>query len=392
MKSLTLRLLAVSLLPMLGVGPFAAEVDGQVALTITNNAAIEDGPNTGANDAVSRNPAPEYRASGSRAGDKEAATLHLSGGDYLAGELCACGKAGTLRWQSPAFAAPLEFPVSAVGAVFFPASASRPRPDGGYCLELAGGDVLFGSLTGLSKDDCRFDAAGLGPLNIQRLGSPSHFAQSRRGRPGLFGTQRPAGMEAVSRRRVEAGRRPDLYRTRRGVARWRSWPSQASVHRFRVVLELRSRFHAGPRRSRSAGGGSPGWRQGRCKADRAAPAAEPRRSMGRSAWKSSRLIWCWSVKEGKRRTLLRCKRSLPALAAATSGFTSINSANKLLPSRPTASRWPTCRLPTPLGLRKAPRRPSRRSWPLPKRWTPKRRARQTSRPPRSPRRGRACGL
>ena len=48
-------------------------------------------------------------------------TLHLAGGDYLAGELRDCDQQGTLRWQGSAFVAPLDFPLSAVSGVSFPA-------------------------------------------------------------------------------------------------------------------------------------------------------------------------------------------------------------------------------------------------------------------------------
>src|SRR5271166_361950 len=79
-------------------------------------------------------------------------TLHLSNGDYLAGELRGCDQAGILRWQGSAFVAPLDFPLSAVRGVSFPARGPRPHPDGPYCLELEGGDALFGTLVGLSSE------------------------------------------------------------------------------------------------------------------------------------------------------------------------------------------------------------------------------------------------
>src|SRR5271166_4926587 len=79
-------------------------------------------------------------------------TLHLSNGDYLAGELRGCDQAGILRWQGSAFVAPLYFPLSAVRGVSFPARGPRPHPDGPYCLELEGGDALFGTLVGLSSE------------------------------------------------------------------------------------------------------------------------------------------------------------------------------------------------------------------------------------------------
>src|SRR5271166_648385 len=101
-------------------------------------------------------------------------TLHLSNGDYLAGELRGCDQAGNLRWQGSAFIAPLDFPLSAVSGITFPARGGHrvpmvgPHPDGPYCLELEGGDVLFGTLVGLSSQEAQLDAPGLGLLHIQR--------------------------------------------------------------------------------------------------------------------------------------------------------------------------------------------------------------------------------
>ena len=97
-----------------------------------------------------------------------AATLHLSNGDYVAGELRDCDRAGILRWQSTLFVTPFDFSLRTVNAVRFPAPAQRPRPNGPYCFELAGGDVLFGDLAGLSLQEAELDVPGLGPLRVQR--------------------------------------------------------------------------------------------------------------------------------------------------------------------------------------------------------------------------------
>ena len=144
MKSLTLGLVAVSLPLMLGPAAPAA--------FSSDKSSSKD------------------RAADVHADGDAAATLHLSNGDYLAGELRGSVEAGILRWQGSAFAAPLDFPLGSVSTVSFPAhpGAGRPRPDSPYCLELEGGDVLFGSLMGLTDKECLFDAAGLGPLHIQR--------------------------------------------------------------------------------------------------------------------------------------------------------------------------------------------------------------------------------
>ncbi len=96
------------------------------------------------------------------------ATLHFSNGDYLAGELLSGDETGNLRWQGSAFAAPLTFPLNAVSAVSFAARGPRPHPQGPYCLELEGGDVLFGTLVGLSNQQVQFDSPGLGMVQVER--------------------------------------------------------------------------------------------------------------------------------------------------------------------------------------------------------------------------------
>ncbi len=96
------------------------------------------------------------------------ATLHLSAGGYVAGELHDCDQAGILRWQGSAFVTPFDFPLGAVNAVRFPAPAERPRPNGQYCFELEGGDVLFGALVGLSTQEAELGVPGLGLLHVQR--------------------------------------------------------------------------------------------------------------------------------------------------------------------------------------------------------------------------------
>ena len=96
------------------------------------------------------------------------ATLQLTNGDCVAGQLGDCDKAGIVRWQGSAFVTPLDFAVSAVSAVRFPAPPERPRPSGEYRFELQGGDMLFGSLLGLSAQDCELEVARLGRLRVQR--------------------------------------------------------------------------------------------------------------------------------------------------------------------------------------------------------------------------------
>jgi hypothetical protein len=158
MKSTVFFLVAVALLLLFGAGPLAAEPPNPQALEKALMQFVGDGPS----------------AAKAPADSAAAATLHLANGDYLAGELLGCagtvssGSAAILRWQGSAFVTPLDFPLSAVSAVSFPARGPRPHPDGPYCLELEGGDALFGNLVGLSSQEVQFDAPGLGLLHIQR--------------------------------------------------------------------------------------------------------------------------------------------------------------------------------------------------------------------------------
>jgi peroxiredoxin len=158
MKSRTFGLLAVSLLLQFSAVTFA--VQGQPGvLTVTGYEPYNTGTKVITSDAASQD-----KSSPS----STVATLHLANGDFLAGELRPCGDAGILRWQGTAFAAPLDFSLGAVSTVTFPTRGPRPHPDSPYCLELDGGDVLFGNLMGLSNNEIAFDAAGLGLIHVQR--------------------------------------------------------------------------------------------------------------------------------------------------------------------------------------------------------------------------------
>ncbi len=95
-------------------------------------------------------------------------TLRLANGDHVAGELMDCDRPDILRWQGSAFTAPFDFARKGVSVVHFPPPPERPRPAGEYCIELAGGDLLFGSLVGLSAEEAELDVQRFGLLHIQR--------------------------------------------------------------------------------------------------------------------------------------------------------------------------------------------------------------------------------
>jgi thiol-disulfide isomerase/thioredoxin len=97
------------------------------------------------------------------------AVIHLINGDYVTGRLVdsAAGEK-TLAWQSPAFTVPFQFPIPSVVTVQFPIPAKLPQPEGAYCFELAGGDMLFGSLAALQGNEAELEVSGLGRLHIDR--------------------------------------------------------------------------------------------------------------------------------------------------------------------------------------------------------------------------------
>ena len=55
-----------------------------------------------------------------------------------------------------------------MSAISFEAHGQRPHPHSAWCLELEGGDVIYGNLVGLSKELVQFDSPGLGLLHIKR--------------------------------------------------------------------------------------------------------------------------------------------------------------------------------------------------------------------------------
>ncbi len=96
------------------------------------------------------------------------AVMHLNNGDYVAGRLVDSATGDGLAWQSPAFTVPFQFPTQAVVTVQFPIPAKLTQPDGAYCFELAGGDLLFGALVALQGNEAVLNVPGLGRLHVDR--------------------------------------------------------------------------------------------------------------------------------------------------------------------------------------------------------------------------------
>jgi hypothetical protein len=74
------------------------------------------------------------------------AILHLANDSFLPGQPLDSDQPNVLRWQSRLFTKPFHFPLSGISTAEFPAVLPRPKPAGEYCIELAGGDVLYGNI------------------------------------------------------------------------------------------------------------------------------------------------------------------------------------------------------------------------------------------------------
>lgn len=94
--------------------------------------------------------------------------LHLSDGSLLPGGLEDTARPGVLRWQATAFVSPFEFPVDRVSAIHWPLPTTAPKPDGDWCFELAGGDVVFGALVSLDQKQAELEIPRIGRMRMDR--------------------------------------------------------------------------------------------------------------------------------------------------------------------------------------------------------------------------------
>jgi thiol-disulfide isomerase/thioredoxin len=94
--------------------------------------------------------------------------IHLVNNGFLPGQLLNSERPGMLRWQSRLFTKPFVFPLSAVATAQFPLVLPRPKPAGEYCVELSGGDVLYGDILQLSESTLNLQAANVGTIHVKR--------------------------------------------------------------------------------------------------------------------------------------------------------------------------------------------------------------------------------
>ena len=97
-----------------------------------------------------------------------AAVLRLFDDGFVAGALEGITAQGHLTWRSPLFTAALEFDPVLVDQIQWPLPAEPPKPVGEYCIELNGGDVLYGQLSGFDEGRLELDSAAFGHVEIER--------------------------------------------------------------------------------------------------------------------------------------------------------------------------------------------------------------------------------
>lgn len=176
-----------------------------------------------------------------RAPDAIGSMLYLNDDDYFSGVLRDCPTANTLRWQARGATQPFEFGIDAIRAAYFAPPQNRPAPDGEYCFELTNGDVMYGSLAAITKDDVEINSTQFGPLKIaraeiQRLAPVSSNAFAYRGPNSLVEWT----SDDIGKWREEAGR---LVTSKRGASIKKSIniPEQARIE-FEIAWDKSPQF------------------------------------------------------------------------------------------------------------------------------------------------------
>ena len=101
--------------------------------------------------------------------DKQpSAVLSLDDGGFVAGELADSDRPGVLRWQGAGFVAPFEFKLGRVNAVQWTSEEKPVKPEGEFCFELGGGDVVFGTLASLDASAAVIEVPRVGRLAVER--------------------------------------------------------------------------------------------------------------------------------------------------------------------------------------------------------------------------------
>jgi thiol-disulfide isomerase/thioredoxin len=94
--------------------------------------------------------------------------LRLANGGFAPGELQDADEPDVLRWQSPLFVKPFDFLRHEVSSISFGTVPEAPKINADSCVELAGNDVLFGTLVDLNEQTIALDARRFGLLHVDR--------------------------------------------------------------------------------------------------------------------------------------------------------------------------------------------------------------------------------
>jgi thiol-disulfide isomerase/thioredoxin len=94
--------------------------------------------------------------------------LHLTNGGFVPGELTGTDEPNSVRWRSPVFVQPLEFPLSAVKSVQYAVPADVPKPAGEYGFELINDDIFYGDLLAVTDGNVEITSPRTGRMVIAR--------------------------------------------------------------------------------------------------------------------------------------------------------------------------------------------------------------------------------
>ncbi|WP_425397337.1 TlpA family protein disulfide reductase [Aeoliella sp.] len=98
-------------------------------------------------------------------GRLDAPRLSMKNGDYYEGQLADGDTPNVLRWHAAIAETPIAFPLNAVASLHYPRSHTPPSVDG-FCFQLAGGDVFYGTLEALDSDSIKIKSQRFGELKF----------------------------------------------------------------------------------------------------------------------------------------------------------------------------------------------------------------------------------
>ena len=96
------------------------------------------------------------------------ASIQLVEAGFAAGELLDTVEPDRVRWRSPWFTQPLDFPIQAVNSIQFSMPETPVSAAGQLCFELAGNDTLFGDLVEMTEDYLHVSTQRFGMIAIRK--------------------------------------------------------------------------------------------------------------------------------------------------------------------------------------------------------------------------------